>query len=363
MTARTAMALDLGLKASAPTKTFVLEVHSTEPVAYLEDLVGRHNVEATADAYLFRARTDAATFWVDQLDERFWSFHTDSSIRDAHSFLRKNVEARRDLDWVWLPSEHLRKVWPGSVTRRIQTEFHGADFLPEGTATARDLSVRLTGKDADRLLSYLKQNQDYRSAVSFSSTQTTIIDPDHGALAEGIDRMGRFAVYGNSMEFHTQVVRAVVSRYRNLVEMCEKKALGWGGLELGEVPDGGGRLTGHPLALRFSRPVDDVGNFATQLFSSRQPFRLWGEPRIDDGVAQIEAVDLHIGHRILFEIGTTWMRIYLYRGGCGNSVARLVSNLQHTFDSEVSFVDPELHEALVRPGAVDQAVGSPNAIV
>ncbi len=56
------------------------------------------------------------------------------------------------------------------------------------------------------------------------------------------------------------------------------------------------------------------------------------------------------------DIGDQWMRVYLRRGCCGNSVARLASNLQHGFDGALTFADPTLQAALVgiAPAIEDQ---------
>src|SRR5450755_1908389 len=115
MTARAAMAGDLRLDPSSPTKTFVLDVHpdgATEPIEFLSHVVGDGLVEPTDDAWLYRVDVADGRFWVDQLDERFWSFHTDMATASAKRFLHERVEAHRTLDWMWLPSEHLRRAWP-----------------------------------------------------------------------------------------------------------------------------------------------------------------------------------------------------------------------------------------------------------
>jgi hypothetical protein len=78
----------------------------------------------------------------------------------------------------------------------------------------------------------------------------------------------------------------------------------------------------------------------------RRPFRLWGIPEFAEGAARIEAVDLHVGHRLRLDVDQNWLRIYLERGSCGNSVARLVSNQQHHFNAALSLIDPELDAAM-----------------
>lgn len=102
-----------------------------------------------------------------------------------------------------------------------------------------------------------------------------------------------------------------------------------------------------PVVLRFSRPIPDLELFLDGLFSAREPFRLWGIPRmVGSGAAEVEAVDLHVGQQVRFDITAEWMRVYLFAGGCGNSVVRLVVNLQHHFDSRVTIVDDDLDAEL-----------------
>lgn len=350
MTARADMATSLSLSSSTPTKTFVVEVHTDDAVAYLDDLVSPHQVEPTDDAYLFRAHLPEGEFWVDQLDERFWSFHTDMPMRPAVAFLRDRADARRDLDWMWLPSEHLRRLWPGTPSQRVRTNFQGHRFL--GAAeTARDLKVQLSGADAEALLDYISNDERYRSAVSFDSVQALLEDPDLGCVIEGVNRMGRFAVSGNSLEFHLQFVRTVVQRYRHLVTLCEKRAISWHAFDAASDDGAGGTVAGGPIVIKFSRPIADVTRFVNELFAVRQPFRLWGLPQIVGDIAEIEAVDLHVGQRLRMDVGRTWMRIYLTAGSCGNTVARLISNLQHRFDGALSLLDPELQAALGGPAS------------
>ena len=97
-----------------------------------------------------------------------------------------------------------------------------------------------------------------------------------------------------------------------------------------------------PIGIRFSRPIPDLPAFCEELFSSRAPFRLWGQPAITEDEALVEAVDLHVGQRIGIELGHDWMRVYLYAGSCGNTVARLISNLQTRFDGALALTHPDL---------------------
>lgn len=352
MTSRADMIDRLSPSSTAPTKTYVVEVHTDEPGEYLRDILGSKNVEETADAYLYRTHIRSnLSFWVDQLNERFWSFHTQDSVRDALPYLKSIVDERRDLDWMWLPSDHLRHIWPSATARRVRTEFHAREVLDESSYSS-DLTVQLSGRDAEQLLDYIVQNDRYKSAVSFDSVQARLYDPELGSIDEALNRRGRFAVSGESIEFHLQFVQSVVNRYQLFVEACERRSIAWGSFSADS--DSGGLVKGVPIVIDFSKKAN-LSRLLDTVFSSRYPYRLWGVPVIVDEIAHVEAVDLHVGRRVRMDVGSHWLRVYLEQGGCGNTVARLVSNLQTRFDSALSLRDPELHAAL------RANVGSPKA--
>lgn len=344
MSDRATMASELALSPGLTMKTFVLEAHMNASDDYLSELAGKGNVERTDDAFLFRVHTDDGVFWVDQLNTRFWSFHTEMAAGKAAASINRWVASRTDLDWMWLPSEHLRHIWPGARARRVKTNFSGKALLGNDSVDTEDLKVQLSGRNAEALLDYISRSSEFRSAVSFDGVETILSDPDSGHVREAVHRMGRFAVSGDSFELHQQFVRTVVARYSNFVTLCEENAISWQSFGSEE---GGGKFAGGPVVLRFSRPIPDRTVFLDELLSCRVPFRLWGVPSIsNDGVAEVEAVDLHVGQKLRMDIGDSWLRVYLEAGGCGNTIARLVSNLQHRFDAALTLANPVLNEAL-----------------
>jgi hypothetical protein len=299
MRTRADMAAELALTPSSPTKTYVVEAHTDDPAASLSELPG--TVESTEDAYLVRLRTREGVYWVDQLDERFWRFHTDMPNSVAYPMLRDWIGRRRDFDWMWLPSEHLRHMWPGAISRRVRTDFRGGGFVGSD-APAKDMRVQLLGEHAEHLLDLISKIPEYSSAVSFEGVENEIRDPSFGWVKEGVNRMGRFAASGDSLDLHLQFVNTVVDRYRQLVVLCEQKAISWQGWD--DSGEGGGTVSGGPVVINFSRPVEDVGAFADALTSIRGPFRLWGIVRVIDDLAEVEAVVIRVGQTMKMDISS-----------------------------------------------------------
>ena len=179
---------------------------------------------------------------------------------------------------------------------------------------ARDLKVQLSGSHAERLLDKITDPPDYRSAVSFSNIEVDLNDPDLGPLRESVRRWSAFAAHGAHGEqftHHAQFIQTVISRYARLVDSIEALSLRFDPLNeatastLPDTDTGGASFAGMPIGIRFSRPIPDLPAFCDELFSSRAPFRLWGQPAITEDEALVEAVDLHVGQRIGIELGTT----------------------------------------------------------
>jgi len=334
---------------SAPWKTFVLEAHDRgEPKEFLDDVFGIQALGETEDRFLHTLTAEGVEFTIDTLEDRFWSFHTTSGAADANSYLRSAVARRRDLDFVWLPSAHLRQIQRATPPNWIKTDFRGRLILP--LSEVQELSLTVRGRAAQDLLDLISGNSEFPYAVSLSQLGVDVTDSDLGAVVEAVNRLALFVAKGDSFALHQHVVQSVVRRYRGLVEAAESVAMSVDPIDsrLDQATlDGGGRPEGGPIELRFSRPLVDLDMFLDGLFSSREPFRLWGI--VDDTVsefAEVEAVDLHVGQRLRLEISNTMMRVHLRKGGCGNTVARLVSNLQHHVDGGLIATDESIQRHL-----------------
>ncbi len=330
----------------SPWKTFLLEVHADgEPEEFLRDAFGNAAIRETEDRFLHSVVTPELEFTVDHLDSRFWSFHSNGSAAQMNAYLKAAVARRRDLDFVWLPSAHLRQIRRGTPPNWIKTEFRGQMALP--LDEVQELAVTVRGRPAQDLLDVISGNSDFPYAISVSQLELAIADPDLGVVREAVNRFALFVAKGDSFALHQNVVQSVATRYRRLVEAAEHVALGIDAMDHADRDEGGGRLVGGPIELTFSRPLLELDRFVDNLLSSREPFRLWGIVGHPSGdYREVEAVDLHVGQRLRLEVSSEMVRIHLRRGGCGNTVARLVSNLQHHVDGGLTASDPEIQSQL-----------------
>lgn len=336
------------LPSSTPWKTFVVEAHPHEAKShdFLMDVFGPHAVQDTEDSHLFEvAVSPDVKAIVDDLDGRFWSFHSVGPSEQLSRSLRARISSRPDLDYVWLPSEHLRNLRPGISPNFMKTEFQGWDLGQN--EDIQHLSITVRGNNASQVIEELRSEH----AVSIERLSLVIADPDFGTVEEGANRHAQFVAKGDSFVLHQRVVSDVVARYRRFVEAVEARALSFS--SLGD--DAGGRFAGQPIEIVFSRPLPNLPRFFDQLLSAREPFRLWGLFEASRTYAESDAVDLHVGQRLRLEADPFSLRIHLFEGCCGNSVARLVSCLQHYVDGALTLADPALAALLTLGSAQTSA--------
>jgi len=331
-------------RSESALRTVVLEAHSDDPPALLSQLDGVTGVTATEDAHLHRLSSPEGEIFADTVDPRFWSLHTRMTDSFVSRMVQPAVQRRRDLDRLWLPTQHLTAAWPDAERTGVHVAFDARGLDPGGATSATLL--KLTGREVGGTLALLSRLPDAGQGVlsSVDGVQLRVEDPDSGHVDEAVNRGGTFVARGDSFALHQAFVADVLRRYRTLVETLEERRLAF---VPGSDPEGGGELRGDVVSLAFSRPISDLQHWLDELLSSREPFRLWGQPEIDaDGVASVEVVDLHVGQRLSIDVTVDGMRLYLPEGTCGNTVVRLVSNLQHRFDNRLTFTEPALQQLL-----------------
>jgi hypothetical protein len=245
------------------------------------------------------------------------------------------------LDYVWLPSAHLRAVAGATPPRWVVTDFAGENVL--SSDRIQRLSVEVKGGAVQRLLDLMGDQPELAHAVSLSKLEVELSDPSLGSVTEAVDRRALFVTKGESFVYHELVVRQAIQRYRRLVDIVEALTVSFESFGDG----GGGKMKGGVIELRFSQPLSDLTRFVDDLLSSRKPFRLWGiVSYVGDDLVEIEAVDLHVGRRLRIEVTRGALRLLLHEGGCGNTVARLVSNIQHHVDGGVRAEDPRIQAGI-----------------
>jgi len=337
-------------KGGGPLKTYIVEAHAQNgdtlsrenASAALSEATGKHGLRLseTKDRTLFEVSKGDVGFFFDVLDSRFWVVHTMSNVDVAEETLNALIEDNPNLDYAWPPSDLMRGIQKTARPLGFAIDFDETTFLPARRENLEDepnavVKFRHGGTGADTWLRYLETfavNALAFSMVKFSQEDKTT----GGYIIQELNERGRLKAAGNSINLHLQVVSTVLHEYKSLILSIEDSA------RLRPALTGNAKtIVGEPLTFDFPSPLRDFKAFVRELVSCREPLRTWGiVEEAGSKRVQIEGVDLHTGGRLRFDVTPDFMRVYLGPRTCGNTVARLLRNLQAHINATIHIKIP-----------------------
>ena len=208
-----------------------------------------------------------------------------------------------------------------------------------------------TGQDASNITpSALPKLQRFQTGVATTVffRQTVVVSP-HGLFyltiiglhednkdlfaLQDVKYTGKFTARGTDFSTHLAALNHTRSEYQKKIRSIEDDySLRWCETEQGNAVLEGYAIHFIPQGFELA-----VNQFCKHALNGTAPFRLLGfirEPR--DSLVVAEVVDLHTGGGLSFEIYPDLISVYLPENTCGNSIARLYTNLQHFFSVQMT---------------------------
>jgi hypothetical protein len=294
------------------------------------------------------------TSYFDVRNPRYWVVHSMGGSNVVDWFMKRLTTLGPSLDRAWIPIQLLELVAGLGSFRGLGLDFDHRPFLRSGadggeseppadpdvddllldaeSAPVEMLKVQLWGNKARDVLELLRSAHAFPNETTLAKVKVKYRladDSDYFSL-DDVKFDGKVTARGTSFQSHSDLLRAIQSRYAALLRSIESERLEWTDSATGV------HMQGSALIFRFGHVIGDVDRFCATLFSGAEPFRLWGSPvTVGETLRRVHAVDLHVGQRLTIEIANDFLRLYLPGNACGNSVLRLYTNLQHTFDATV----------------------------
>jgi hypothetical protein len=287
-------------------------------------------------------------YFADIAHKRFIIVHSIAPTKATDQTLERfTTQVGAGFDRSWMPTQFLENTWRGHLTG-FKFKF---DQQVEGTAEPGLEPVQADqswARIASRARFRMNVSEDFTAQSDFNSiresnifsgraaleqVQFQVIDVDSKTfVVNGVYSNGKIIGRGTSIAGHISNVVHVMDTYDMFLQQIESFALGW------VEEDQRVEYKGEPLVILFPQTINilDLMEFAKSVFRPQRPFRLMGfadlasEDRID-----LKVVDLHTSDQFAVELTHEWLRIYLPRGACGNTVARLFVNLQHSFHADI----------------------------
>ncbi len=294
--------------------------------------------EATDDSRLLRlsgrCHGRVAEFHIDASHERYWLAHTMASSRVADAFLKQTVDRCRQIDRAWLDVSMLEWVAQQGQFSGLGLDFDRGPLLSrESAASARvdSMKMQVWGRSARDVMEVLRTTGEFGPETSLAKVKVRYGDADDasGFTIDEVKYNGKFTARGTSFMAHADLVHRVQRRYSRMIEHVERH----GRLRVERV-DRGWEFRGACITYQFTPSCAPFREWVGRMFSCALPFRLWGVPDFDgDDFARVAALDLHVGQPLDFEIAPDRIRLFMHEASCGNTVLRLLANLQRTLDA------------------------------
>ena len=275
-------------------------------------------------------------FFADVSDRRFMILHTNSRADEAKKVMDAIIDVRPPaLDRMWMSHEVLDAVArkEGNVFCGFGSDYKGQAKGGGTGGRKKGLRVDASGDLAPHLEDLVRSDKRFKNAIAYRTVKVMRGEDgnDFGHVQDNVYSEGYFAIKeGKSVQDHLSLVDTSKEMYSRAVDRIEECRLG--------VTESGGKMLagGSPLNFEFSEKIPDVLQLIRSMFNSAQPFRLWGlDSEIEKGYYSVAGVDLHTGDPMNFEIDDGMMRVYLSKESCGNTVMRLLCNLQVGFGTAV----------------------------
>ncbi|MCF2649074.1 MULTISPECIES: hypothetical protein [Niallia] len=285
--------------------------------------------------------------FIEQLNMRFCTLYTTESSKYSDHLTRALVKKSTILDSLWISGkmydnflEEITSLHHPERFTKMKFEFNGMfeknhlnkDEIIEHKVSSVSL-VEEIGGIVDKLQGVRRYFSSFHSVGSLRF-------PSHiGKGGHDVYQNGKFTNRSDSFSDHRMQLKQIVTIYQNMTERLEKKA--W--VEMEEVKSKdiliNNSFKASPVTIKFSKPLSSnvFNNFIEFTFpKGREPFKIFGEvKRISEERVHVYGVDLHLWQNVVLDLSLEEFILFLPKGTCGNTIHRLVTNIQRFLDPQI----------------------------
>lgn len=275
--------------------------------------------------------------YLEKINDRFWLLFTTNKTNTTDPLVSSLIKSSVYLDNMWISGIVFNMYWnlisnSYDTNRFIKMSFEycnlfnkNDDLFNETNKTLFNIVEKKTV--IERILPQFKQ-----LLPSFLSMSSLRFPSPDGPGGNDVYSMGKITNRSDDFWSYRSQVIEICNSYKKITEVMEKES--WFNIERNIISQDHRftTITGSPITIFFNKPLpsDIFNKFIRTVFHNKQgPFRLWGNP-IQSGPSlyHIYGIDMHLWQEIYLELSPTQFTIILPKGTCGNTIHRLISNIQ-----------------------------------
>jgi hypothetical protein len=289
--------------------------------------------------------------FLEPLSSRHWALHSTQATKRVDKAVNNAILNTAQLDYIWFAGSYFQAIWqnlilPQMPERFVTMKFEHLGRFDDGSWDGQDNEPDEAAGDGEwveRRASVLAITERSGQVGQFLP-QLQKIHPPFNAIKMlripatdtrgGYDFWSRGKVTYRAPEFRDgrSQIFSIARLYEQTTRAIERRL--WFQAERTHLRDGSESITftGSPVTLTFEPPLplSTFQNLVATTFDMGQgPLRLMGNPiRLSERKVHVYGVDLHLWQRIYLEMTPKHMTVVLPRGTCGNTIHRLVTNIQ-----------------------------------
>lgn len=305
-------------------------------------------VKSTQDEHLIIIKSIFGEIYLDITNPRFWIMNSAIKAKDS-DMIFQNLLKEESMDNIWLPSTFIDgldkygKLYGLGVSYtellREESSFGKIDSYFENDDK---LSLNIKRLNANKMLQILQQS-DFKenialSKISILKYEENMEEDYNDFIVDDITYYGKFTAKGTSYSKHSYLVHSIFNEYDVKVRELENEYA----FQYKNINRENSTIQGKVLSIKFSRRNIDITRLVDLLVSGAKPFRLWGIPTWHgNNRCLVRVLDLHNGNfakSLDLDITPIDIKVILPVGACGNTLARLLTNIHQNIDATAQMV-------------------------
>jgi hypothetical protein len=303
---------------------------------------------------------------VEKIAPRYLALYTLLPSQESDKLVKTAVAANPYLDHLWLSSQSFRALWNhvretnsgrryGKITFEHESIFQiDVNIAAEDSFEDERRASRFTM--VDRLDVIEQQLAPLQESYAPLASITHLRIPAAGRGGHDLYVDGKVTNRSDSFLDHRSALLDIVRMYSGLTSNLESQL--W---VRGQEAEEYGGLSGAVAELVFSSPLSQptFNRWMLSLWNNRRNrFRLAGYPTWSGpNRVQASVIDQHLWQPLVMEFTTSRIFAIIPEGTCGNTINRLVSNVQRFIDPQVeAFVGGVSYASLI-PALSGEQVG------
>jgi hypothetical protein len=352
----------------------------------LQTILGRRGVRLEPlDDWLFLVADDpnGEIGFLERLRPRIVALYSTMKSVELGRWVRRLVLRSPEIDHVWLSGLTFGVLWELVAQLSRPHRFTRLVFTHESIFDIDSAISTSEPEEDEEELSHGSRDEDLEEVIEQRATSFRLVDRI-GVIQEKLGDLqriysplyaisqlrfpspvgrgghdfydnGRVTNRSGSFRDHRSHLLFVVGIYEQLLKSTEERA--WYSIqESVGVPGQFRKIVGAPVVVRFHDPLSlaifDYWIAAT-FERKRNRFRLWGHPiRLGPTKVHVYGVDRHLWQPLFLELTAKGCTAIIPNGTCGNTVHRLVTNIQRYLDPGAeAFIGDKPYKQMVEESA------------